>query len=106
VSRVYGAAVLFRIEVGENQRRYEIQIIVIGAGTDEEAETRANDYATAARHTYTNDEGQTVNWCAEEVLFVTEAPSDRVDLEHGTEVFSWPLQEIDLEAARRMIRGT
>lgn len=100
---MYGAAILFEVSVGGDQRRHEIRIVLLSATGDESAWACARAYAENELHEYENAQHELVRWSPVDVLDVTESPSGQID-EAGTEIYSWPIFDASLiPVARQML---
>lgn len=81
---------------------FEESIILLRAGSEEEAWQRAERLGTEAGHEYENVYGEKVIWQFQEVLDVVQVLHEKVG--DGTEVYYKFLRREELEQVRQMLQ--
>src|SRR5688572_21159508 len=83
---------------------FEDSVVLLRAGSIEEAATKATRQGKKAEHSYKNAEGETVRWEFREVLDVVEVLD--AELVEGSEVYHHYIDEEGVEYLRRALKAS
>lgn len=81
------------------EKLFEVRIIVVRAGTEDEAREKAERFGVSSKLEYENPFGKKVIWTFREVLDIVQVFDETID--DGTEVYYSFIRERGLEHLRR-----